>query len=356
MTNHKDEKEVLGDKTEPGSALAPAGQPPAGRIFDYRSGKALPSWVQEVIEAHLAMEAEDAKSAGAMGFMARALVVATMPYKDPKADVFKRENGNFRLRIVAGYEGGIPYGIYPRLLMSWLTTEAVLKKSPVIELGDSLSEFLREVLELRSSSGGVRGTGSRVTEQMKRLFGSMVSVNYHDPSETNKKDFALRNILIADELRVDEDEANRLWDPQATEQAGRWRSQVVLNHRFYTEVVERPVPIDLRAYKALRGSPLAMDILVWLSYRMSYLRGSSRPIPYEGLMGQFGSGFSSGHAQAVRDFKKAFLKAFRLVQVVYPKANVTFTDRGLVLKASPTLIAMPSPQRKPKGKDQGNLF
>ena len=28
------------------------------------------------------------------------------------------DSGDFRLRIVAGYEGGIPYGIYPRLLMS----------------------------------------------------------------------------------------------------------------------------------------------------------------------------------------------------------------------------------------------
>ena len=57
--------------------------------------------------------------------MARALVIATMPYKDPKTDAFVRTNGDFKLRIVAGYGGGIPYAIYPRLLMSWVTTEAV---------------------------------------------------------------------------------------------------------------------------------------------------------------------------------------------------------------------------------------
>ena len=90
------------------------------------TSKAVPAWVQEVIEAHLAIEAEDARSAKSLGFMARALVIATMPYKDPKADVFKRKNGDFSLRIVAGYEGGIPFGIYPRLLMSWVTTEAAV--------------------------------------------------------------------------------------------------------------------------------------------------------------------------------------------------------------------------------------
>lgn len=80
--------------------------------IDYRADK-VPAWILEVIETHLAIEAEDAKSAGALGYMARALVNATLPYKDPKADVYKRENGEFHLRIVAGYEGGIPYGIYP---------------------------------------------------------------------------------------------------------------------------------------------------------------------------------------------------------------------------------------------------
>ena len=121
----------------------------------------------EVIDAQLAIESEDAKSAGSLGFMARALVLATMPYKDPKTDVFMRRNGDFRLRIVAGYDGGIPYGIYPRLLMSWVATEAVRRQSPVLELGDSLRGFLREVMDIRSASGGSRGAHTRVSEQMK---------------------------------------------------------------------------------------------------------------------------------------------------------------------------------------------
>ena len=44
-----------------------------------------------------------------------------------------------------------------------------------IELGESLRVFLRDVLELRSTGGGVRGSGTRVTEQMKRLFGSLLT-------------------------------------------------------------------------------------------------------------------------------------------------------------------------------------
>lgn len=312
--------------------------------LDFRSGQPMPAWVREVIDTHLAIENEDAKSAGALGFMARALVIATMPYKDPKTDVFKRVNGDFKLRIVAGYEGGIPYGIYPRLLMSWVATEAVRKQSPVIELGDSLRVFLRDVLELRSAGGGARGSATRVTEQMKRLFGSLITAQYSGTQE--KRGFVLKNVLIAEELEIDEDEVlqltgpgeAQLWTPQAKHEAGQWKSQVRLTNSFFQECITSPVPIDLRAYKALRGSPLAMDVYTWLTYRMSYTERRSRPIRWESLMMQFGTSHTTELDQAVRDFKKAFLKALKAVLVVYPQANVEINETGLVLLPSRTHI------------------
>ncbi|KWF77613.1 hypothetical protein WL93_26700 [Burkholderia diffusa] len=312
--------------------------------MDYRTGK-VPAWVQEVIEAHLAIEAEDAKSAGSLGFMARALVIATMPYKDPKADVFKRENGDFRLRIVAGYEGGVPFGIYPRLLMSWVATEAVRTESPLIELGDSLSIFLRDVLDIQRG-GGKRGSSTRVAEQMKRLFGSLVTAQYTGGMQ--ERGFMLRNVMIADGLELHEEDlqlepedadatpaadGNTLWIPQARDLAGTWKSKVRLSDSFFRECIDKPVPIDLRAYKALRGSPLAMDVYTWLTYRMSYTERRSRPIRWEALMGQFGSGYST--PRAVLDFKKAFLKALKAVQIVYPRANVQVADNGVILLPSP---------------------
>jgi hypothetical protein len=336
-------KELVANKEQPAN-------------IDYRGTKPLPKWVSEVINAHLAIEQEDARSAGALGFMARALVIATMPYKDPKADSFVRSNGDFRLRIVAGYEGGIPYGIYPRLLMSWVTTEACRNNSPIIELGDSLSMFLRDVLELRSSGGGARGSGTRVAEQMKRLFGSLITAQY--TGGLDKRGFVLRNILIADEMELSAeglakleeldqpDDDGTLWTPQESHEAGKWRSHVRLSDRFYEECKSNPVPIDLRAYKSLRGNPLAMDVYTWLTYRMSYTRHRSKPIRWEALMMQFGSGFNTADlGQAVRDFRKAFLRAYKLVQVVYPRVKIEIHENGLVLLPSPTHIPIEKMQR-----------
>ena len=325
--------------------------------IDYRNGP-VPDWVERAIDEHLAIEREDAKSAGSLGFMARALVIACMPYKDPKMDAFTRTNGDFRLRIVAGYEGGIPFGIYPRLLMSWVTTEAVRNQSPVIQLGDSLNTFLREVLNLRHT-GGERGSGTRVAEQMKRLFGSLVTAQY--TGGLNNRGFTLRNVLIADGMHLSAEDERRLeaqlgadapadgeegdtklWTPQELHEAGSWQSHVKLSPEFFKECVSNPVPIDLRAYKALRGSPLAMDIYTWLSYRMSYTLRETRPIRWEALMGQFGSSYSGSEgdvSQAVRNFKKAFLKQLAAVQIVYPEAKVKLHDHGLILQPSRPHVA-----------------
>src|SRR6185312_5787502 len=230
--------------------------------IDYRGG-AVPAWVKEIIETHLAIESEDARSAGELGYMARALVLATMPYKDPKSDVFRRENGDFTLRIVAGYEGGIPFGVYPRLLMSWVATEAVRTKSPDIELGDSLSVFLRDVLDIQRG-GGKRGSNTRVAEQMKRLFGSLITAQY--TGGMSGRGFTLRNVMIAEGLDLDDgfeeslhlepDNApaahhqgppsSPLWTPQEREIAGAWKSRVRLSDGFFRECVTKPVPIDLR--------------------------------------------------------------------------------------------------------------
>lgn len=358
----------------PAAKKAEPAEPKTPRLkdlqIDYRTGN-MPEWVREVIDAHLAIESEDARSAGQLGFMARALVIATMPYKDPKTDAYMRSNGDFKLRIVAGYEGGIPYGIYPRLLMSWVTTEAVRNNSPVIELGDSLAQFLREGMDLRSTGGGSRGSATRVTEQMKRLFGSLVTAQY--TGGLNSRGFTLRNVLIADDMDLSPEDAARLdgrpapaspaprgatgddgalWTPQGQEEAGQWRSQVRLSTNFFRELIANPVPIDLRAYKSLRGNPLAMDVYTWLTFRMSYTVRRSRPIPWEALMMQFGTGYSSSEAdptQGVRDFKKAFLRALKLVALVYPDARVAPTDAGLVLAPSRTSI--------PRISDsQGKLF
>lgn len=78
-----------------------------------------------------------------------------------------------------------------------------------------------------------------------------------------------------------------------------WRSKIELSPGFFEILVNRPVPVDLRVASALR-SPLAFDVYVWLTYRMSYLRRPTE-IPWSALASRFGAEYAR-----VRDFKRAF--------------------------------------------------
>ena len=80
--------------------------------------------LNKLITEALAIEAEEAREAGALGFMARALVQATMPHSKVDGNEFERVNGAFSLNILAPSKVGLPYGSIPRLLMAWISTEA----------------------------------------------------------------------------------------------------------------------------------------------------------------------------------------------------------------------------------------
>ena len=96
--------------------------------------------------------------------------------------------------------------------------------------------------------------------------------------------------------------------------------------------IENPVPIDLRALKALRRSPMALDIYVWLAYRMSFLKGNTA-IPWVALQRQFGADYATT-PQGRRDFKKRFLQALAKVHLVYPQARLEPDTYNLILKPS----------------------
>jgi hypothetical protein len=297
---------------------------PMPAVFDYRSGE-LPERVRELIEAHLAIEAQDAKSAGTLGFMTRSLAIATLPHRKSNDFRFVRRNGDFTLTMMTAHPQGLPYGTLPRLLLTWVCTEVAQKRERVLSLGNNLASYLAE-LGLHNT-GGKRGDITRLKHAMTTLFSSVISCHYD-----GKDSFALQNVLLAD--KVD------WWTPQNPEEAGQWQSSLMLSEPFFKECIEHVLPFDMRAVRGLRQSPLALDIYVWLTYRMSYL-SKRTTIPWVALAGQFGSGYAMTE-QGLRDFKRAFLRELKHVLVIYPKAKVADGVNGLVMYPSPPHVAYKS--------------
>ena len=105
----------------------------------------------------------------ALGFMARLMTLCSLPRTNPgDQHQYKRVNGPYRLILSRTGEYKLPFGTLPRLLMAWLSTEAVRTQSREISLGDSLSEFMR-TLGIYSSDGKAY---TRLRDQMDRLFHS----------------------------------------------------------------------------------------------------------------------------------------------------------------------------------------
>ncbi|MGI8607863.1 MAG: replication protein RepA [Candidatus Dormibacteria bacterium] len=117
----------------------------------------------------------------------------------------------------------------PRLLLAWVTTEAVRTKTPELLLGPSLSSFMAQ-LQL-APTGGRWGTIPRLRKQMERLFSSAVGCTYADAGRTSGQ---AMNVALSHDL---------WWDPKRPDQAALWQSTVTLGTDFFNEIVARPVPI-----------------------------------------------------------------------------------------------------------------
>lgn len=272
----------------------------------------------DIIETSLAIEAEEAAAAGALGYMARALVQATMPHSKTPCTEFTRQNGAFSMTMVAPSKIGLPYGSLPRLLVAWLTTQAVRTKQREIALGATLGEFLAHLGEV--PTGGRWGSIGRVRDQTTRLFSSSVFCSY----TANQFDAGV-SVTVADSYEF-------WWKPKSPEQMTLFGSYVRLGERFFDEVTTSPVPVDIRALRVLKKSPMALDIYCWLTYRLSYLRHPT-VIPWPALETQFGADYSRS-----RDFPTAFKKRLRAVLAIYPHAHAVPTKVGLELRPSPTHV------------------
>ena len=115
------------------------------------------------------------------------------------------------------------------------------------------------------------------------------------------------------------------WDAKAPQQRCLFQSSVTLGEGFYKEIIDRPIPVNMEALKVLKKSPLALDLYVWLTYRLSYL-GKPTTIPWEALQSQFGSDYTR-----IRRFKTKVGEALSKVVALYPEAKFEIDPVGLRL-------------------------
>nr|WP_264185826.1 replication protein RepA [Roseicella aerolata] len=101
-----------------------------------------------------------------------------------------------------------------------------------------------------------------------------------------------------------------------------------LSEGFFEQLRKHPVPLEEAAIKALSNNAPALDVYLWLAYRLHALKGN-RLVPWGALKAQFGTGFSK-----LYHFKNKFPGTLALATAVYPAAKVEITEEGVVLNPS----------------------
>ena len=246
------------------------------------------------------------------------LIQCSFPHADPhELTSFSRRNGWLELTLgTTRPETGLPYGVPARLLTIYCASEAVRTGSPEIYLGKSVHEFLR-LLDVPVTRGE-RGNLRVYANQLLRLIHCTLSIDENIRDASGRTGLHIRQALFADEARL-------WWDEDATVGQG---STLQLSAVLFQSILERSAPLSTAAIKALRKSPMDLDVYAWLVHRLFHL-GKPSTVTWQQLSDQF------GHAYAeLRQFRRFFLDSLARVRAVYPQANVTVVEGGLMLLPS----------------------
>ena len=262
-----------------------------------------------------------------LGFMTRLMALCSLPRTNPgNRKEYKRVNGPYSLYMTAIGENKLPFGNFPRLLLAWVSTEAVRTQSRELVLGASLSGFMR-TLGIYSSSGGRGGVQTRLRNQMKRLFNAHIQLLYQD-----KNGEATVNTMIADRTEL-------WWTTKRSDVPSLWKSKIYLGEAFFNEIISHPTPIDMNTLKALKRSSLGLDLYLWLAYRTFLLRAPLR-LPWRQMYRQFGAHPDNASDRVtVRNFQREVLRELKKIKLAWPELNYSMAPGVLILQPSTPTIA-----------------
>lgn len=262
------------------------------------------------------MADEDSK----LGITHAGFALTNLPHKRIEENTWRRKGFNTTLVIVSGADEagaliGVPYGSLARLILLYLQTQAIRTGSPEVELGSSMKAWLE-----RMGIGRGGRTYKLVQEQARRI--SSCTLTFF--ADSGNFQVMQRGSFVKGSLSMTA--------LQKGNQPSLWKDTVVLDDRFWQSLQEHPVPVRDEAIRAISNRSMAIDIYIWLAYRLHSLDNEMH-ITWAALHDQFGAGFP-----AAWRMKATFIDAMNLALAVYPEARVDMTEKGVTLHPSPSAI------------------
>ena len=118
-----------------------------------------------------------------------------------------------------------------------------------------------------------------------------------------------------------------------------WDSKIELGEKFFNEIINHPVPLDMNTLKALKRSPLGLDFYLWAVYRTFSLKHPMR-LSWPSLYRQFGADPDKASDNVtVQNFRKDCLRELKKIKLAWPELNYSLGKGVLIL--SPSKPAIP---------------
>jgi Plasmid encoded RepA protein len=279
---------------------------------------------QAIDAAAMVLAEEEAR----LGITHAGFAMTSLPHKRIDAAVWRRDGSRTTLLVEAGHDRdgqliGVPYGSIARLILLYLQTEAVRTNSPEVELGPSMNSWMGRM--------GMRAGGKTyqlVSEQARRISACRLTffTDHGNGAETRHNGAFVQDAIT---LRGLSDE----------DQPSFWHDRVRLDDGFWRSLRAHPVPVREEAIRAIGTRSLAIDVYIWLAYRLHAL-AKPTPVSWAAVHAQFGAGF-----RHVRQIKPTFSDALSLALAVYPEARVDMDRTGLTLHPSPPAVPKPPTRR-----------
>lgn len=261
-----------------------------------------------------------------LGFAYSGWAQVSLPVRRPADDsIWSIASDRVKLLIEPGrrpcgedYElVGVPWGCHARLILLWLQSEALRTDSRRVEMGGSMREWLGR---LGVSVGG--NSDRSVRDQAERI--SRCRLTFHLLG-TNGGGLVNQSIV---------DKALFIEAGGGNERQGRLSLEAAhLSEGFFEQLKRHPMPLEEAAIGALSNNAKALDVYLWLAYRLHALR-SDKMVTWTALKAQFGIGTT-----AMFNFKSKFTATLGLATAVYPAARVDVTDQGVIIKPSRPPVA-----------------
>jgi hypothetical protein len=285
----------------------------------------------------------------ALAYYPSFLCCVTLPAKRVTEPVYERESGPFKVRIVSAY--GVPYGVYPRILIAAITTYVTKRKNAGLDtrkvyLGSNFNDCIKELLGVDYLSGGRNGNLTRFKHQYRSTITSRIYWWQNKYS---------RRMPAPYDIAVDWDEAiehtpqledHVLWKAnRETVEGGKeginFSTTLTLGEYFHRDICEHSPQIDARIFRELSktGGCLPVDLYVWLTYRANALKSEHRyelRLSWDLLKMQFGAGYGE-----MKGFRKRLIPALHRVALFY--RGFTFEEVGglMVFTLRRTSVAGP---------------